>query len=60
MEGRPAPTPAYAGKFFAGIGMVITAVPVSGSVFTGWSDGETANPRFVVNEDGASYTAVFK
>ena len=60
VEGRPAPTPAYAGKFFAGIGMVITAVPVSGSVFTGWSDGETANPRFVVNEDGASYTAVFK
>lgn len=60
VEGRPAPAPAYAGKFFAGIGMVITAVPVSGSVFTGWSDGETANPRFVVNEDGASYTAVFK
>ena len=60
VEGRPAPTPAYAGKFFAGIGMLITAVPTSGSVFTGWSDGEMANPRFVLNEEGATYTAMFK
>ena len=60
VEGRPAPTPEYAGKFFAGIGMLITATPTNGSVFAGWSDGETAATRFVANEDGATYTAIFK
>jgi hypothetical protein len=60
VEGRPAPAPTYAGKFFAGIGMLITATPTNGSVFTGWSDGETAATRFIVNEDGATYTAIFK
>ena len=60
VEGKPIPSATYAGKFFAGLGMLIEAIPTNGSVFTGWSDGETANPRFIVNEDGASYTAVFK
>lgn len=60
VEGRPAPAPTYAGKFFAGIGMLITATPTNGSVFTGWSDGETAATRFIINEDGATYTAIFK
>ena len=60
VEGRPVTTSTFAGKFFAGIGMIIEAFPTNGSVFAGWSDGETANPRFVLNEDGASYTAVFK
>ena len=60
VEGRPVTTATYAGKFFAGIGMFIEAVPTNGSVFAGWSDGALENPRFVVNEDGASYTAVFK
>ena len=60
VEGRPAPAPTYEGKFFAGIGMLITATPTNGSVFTGWSDGETAATRFIVNEDGATYTAIFK
>ena len=60
VEGRPAPGPTYAGKFFAGIGMLITATPTNGSVFTGWSDGETSPSRFVLNEEGATYTAMFK
>ena len=60
VEGRPATTSTLAGKFFAGIGMVIEAFPMNGSVFTGWSDGEIANPRFIAVTDGASYTAVFK
>ena len=60
VEGRPAPGPTYAGKFFAGIGMLITATPTNGSVFTGWSDGEISPSRFVLNEEGATYTAMFK
>ena len=60
VEGRPVTAPTFEGKFFNGFGIVITAVPDAGYVFTGWSDGETANPRFIAPEDGSTYSATFK
>ena len=59
VEGKAVPQ-TYAGKFFAGVAMELTAQPTNGGVFAGWSDGEMANPRLVAPEDGATYTAVFK
>ena len=63
MEGMTLPSKSestdYTGKFFAGNPILLTAVPTDGSVFTGWSDGETENPRLVNPVDGASYTAKF-
>ena len=59
VEGKAVPQ-TYAGKFFAGVAMELTAQPANGGVFAGWSDGEIANPRLVAPEDGATYTAVFK
>jgi hypothetical protein len=37
MEGMTLPSTSYKGKFFSGMGMVLTAVPDVGSVFGGWS-----------------------
>jgi len=58
IEGRKVSTP-YSGKFFTKNKMELTAVPTGSAVFTGWSDGNTSNPRIVDVVQGASYTAKF-
>ena len=62
MEGAALPNGAtsYKGKFFVGNPVLLTAVPDAGSVFTGWSDGVTDNPRLVEPKEGASFTAKFQ
>jgi hypothetical protein len=50
----------YSGKFFTGGMMELTAVPVEGAVFAGWSDGVTEATRFVAVVDGLTLTANFK
>ena len=59
VEGKAIPQE-YTGKFFKGVAMELTAVATNGSVFTGWEDGGTDNPRLVSPTDGATYTALFK
>ena len=60
VEGRPVTAATYTGKFFAGTAILLSAHPTNGALFTGWSDGETAETRLVNPEEGATYTAVFK
>ncbi len=59
VEGKAVPA-TYAGKFFSGVAMELTAEPTNGGVFTGWDDGVTQNPRLVAPTDGVTYTALFK
>ena len=47
-------------KFFNGVQMKLTAVATNGSVFAGWDDGSTENPRIVSPTNGVTYTANFK
>jgi len=54
------PSANYKGKFFAGNALKLTAVAKNGSVFTGWSDGSTQNPRLLEVNSGTSITAQFK
>lgn len=60
VDGMTLPSTNYKGKFFAGNAMQLTAVPGSGSVFTGWSDGTTENPHLINPSEGTSITANFK
>jgi len=57
------------GSYTNGTVVVVTATPASGSTFTGWSDGETVNPRtYTVTNDMAvaaefaiqTFTVTFK
>lgn len=54
------PSTNYSGKFFAENPLKLQAVATSGSVFTGWSDGSTENPRLFTPSAGATITAMFK
>ena len=47
VEGMKLPSSNYQGKFFTGMQMQLQAIPSAGSVFSGWSDGSTANPRLI-------------
>jgi len=48
------------GNISAGSQVQISAIPNSGWTFTGWSDGNTQNPRtIVVSQGGATYAARF-
>ena len=60
MENMALPSTNYQGLFFEGNTMLLTAVPASGAVFAGWSDGSTENPRLVNITNGASFSASFK
>lgn len=61
MEGMKLPgNGSYTGKFYAGIGMELTAVPAAGAVFAGWSDGSTDNPHMISTDGDVSITASFK
>lgn len=50
----------YTGKFFAGLGMELTAVPAEGAMFAGWSDGSVENPHVITTASDVSITANFK
>ncbi len=60
VEGMKLPSSNYQGKFFSGMEMEITAVPANGSVFSGWSDGQTQNPRKIQINGQTNITANFK
>ena len=60
VDGMKLPSTNYQGKFFAGVQMQLEALPATGRIFAGWSDGSTENPRLVEIGDNANYTAVFK
>lgn len=47
-------------NFFNGLNVTITAQPLGGSTFVGWSDGETSPTRVIVPEEGLALKAVFK
>lgn len=59
VDGMKLPKSNYQGKFYSNNELLLTAVPSNGAVFTGWSDGQTQNPRkFTPN--GQPITAQFK
>ena len=60
VEGMKLPSSNYQGKFFSGMEMEITAVPANGSIFSGWSDGQTQNPRKIQINGQTNITANFK
>lgn len=60
VEGMKLPSNNYQGKFFSGMEMEITAVPANGSIFSGWSDGQTQNPRKIQINGQTNITANFK
>jgi len=60
VEGMKLPSSNYQGKFFTGMQMQLQAIPTAGSVFDGWSDGNTANPRLIDINGNMNITAKFK
>lgn len=60
LDGMNLPSVNYTGTFFDGNDMLLTAVPLDGSVFVKWEDGSTNNPRLVSPADGDTFTATFK
>lgn len=60
VDGMKLPSSNYQGKFFTGVDMVLTAIPETGRVFNGWSDGNTENPRKIQVSNGMNLTAQFK
>ena len=60
VEGMKLPSSNYQGKFFTGMQMQLQAIPTAGSVFDGWSDGNTANPRLIDINGNMNISAKFK
>lgn len=60
LEGMPLPNNNFQGKFFSGNSMMLTAIPVAGCVFVGWSDGSIENPHLVTPTEGMTISATFK
>ena len=60
VDGMKLPSNNYQCKFFSNNELLLTAVASSGTVFTGWSDGSTENPRLVQVSAGQTITAIFK
>ena len=60
IDGMSLPSKTYKGNFFSNNELQLTAVAESGAVFTGWSDGNTDNPRLLQVNAGQTITAVFK
>lgn len=50
----------YTGKFYAGIGLEVTAVPAEGAMFAGWSDGSTDPTHLIATDSDVTITANFK
>ena len=53
-------SPSMKVSFFEGFPVTVTAQPTDGGIFTGWSDGETAQTRTVLPEEVGELTASFK
>ncbi len=47
-------------KFFKGTPVTLTAVPKTGGIFVGWSDGVTDETRTIDPENGQTVTAIFR
>ena len=60
VDGMKLPSKKYQGTFYSNNQLLLTAIPESGAVFTGWSDGNTDNPRKVDLGEENNFTAVFK
>ncbi len=64
MDGMTLPSANYKAKFFAGNGMVLTAIPEAGAIFGGWTGCEPVAgvPEMCVATvaEGLSITATFK
>ena len=60
VDGMRLPSSNYQGKFYTGVDMVLTAIPETGRIFDGWTDGSTENPRKVQVTNGANFSAKFK
>ena len=48
------------GTYYEGSTATLTATPVGGYVFEKWSDDNTDNPRTIIVNGAAAYTAIFK
>lgn len=60
VDGMTLPSTNYTGKFFAGNDMLLEAVASGTAMFTGWTDGNTQNPRLVSPVNGDKFTAKFQ
>ena len=60
VDGMKLPSSNYQGKFYAGNDLLLQAVPSSGAIFDGWSDGSKENPRKLQLTGGQNITAKFK
>lgn len=60
VHGLKLDSPSMKVSFFEGFPVTLTAQPVDGGIFTGWSDGETAQTRTVLPGEVSSLTANFK
>ena len=48
------------GTYYEGTFITIRATPLSGYLFSGWSDGDISNPRRITVTEDATYTAIFE
>ena len=48
------------GDYWAGDTVTLTATPNENYRFTGWNDGDTANPRTIIVTQDTTFTALFK
>ena len=60
VDGMTLPSTNYTGNFFTGNDMLLEAVASGTAVFTGWTDGNTQNPRLVSPKDGDKFIATFQ
>lgn len=60
LDGMTLPSTNYTGNFFEGNDMLLEAVPSGTSVFVGWTDGKTENPRPVTPKNKDTFTAKFQ
>ena len=60
LDGMTLPSTNYTGNFFEGNDMLLEAVPSGTSVFVGWTDGNTKNPRPVTPKNKDTFTAEFQ
>lgn len=60
VHGMVLPAKTFAGSFFAGHKVELTAVPESGATFVGWSDGVTTATRLVDPAAASNLQANFK
>ena len=56
----PVDEPEMTVNFFTGVPVVLSAEPLMGSTFVGWSDGETNTTRVILPESVSEVSALFK